>query len=236
MRTRQFRVRNVHTGELGTVVRTGRDAGAEFWRVAYDNRPGMTYAGSPADFEPVSDGLKGQAVGRGEVVTSRTIAERWLARQARLAGKDEDEAIASYRLRKEAEAFDRHTEQARVAALPPVKPVRLHNLGVSLEHGSVYTLGTVRRRLGDLTGATAQMGSTSSTKHTLGAAAGAAVNPVTLPLAPFLALRKQGSAGAIIVFANGDTHPVTVKGNQQAMTGLEADVLRFNAVARQAAS
>jgi hypothetical protein len=52
---RQFRVRNVHTGELGKVVRTGGDASGEFWRVAYDNRPGMTYAGSPADFERVSE-------------------------------------------------------------------------------------------------------------------------------------------------------------------------------------
>lgn len=81
-----------------------------------------------------------------------------------------------------------------------------------------------------MAGASAQMGSTSSSKHTLGAAAVAAVNPVTLPLAPFLALRKQVSAGAFIVFANGDVHPETVKGDQWAVNGAEADVLRFNAV------
>jgi hypothetical protein len=163
-------------------------------------------------------------------MTKRTLAERWLARQARRAGKGEAEAVASYRMRKEAESFARQAEQARVAALPPVKPVRLSSLGVSIEHGGVYTLNTsIRRRLGDLAGATAQMGSTSSSKHTLGAAAGAAVNPVTLPLAPFLALRKQVSAGAFIVFANGDVHPVTVKGDQSAVNGAEADVPRFNA-------
>jgi hypothetical protein len=161
----------------------------------------------------------------------RTFAERLVARAARRAGQDEDEAIASYRLRKEAESFAWQAEQARVAALPPVKPVKLWSLGVSVEHGGVYTLNTaIRRRLGDLAGATAQMGSTSSSKHTLGAAAGAAVNPITLPLAPFLALRKQVSAGAFVVFANGDVHPVTVKGNQSTITGAEADVLRFNAV------
>jgi hypothetical protein len=37
------------------------------------------------------------------------------------------------------------------------------------------------------------------------------------------------SAGAFIVFANGDVHPVTVKGDQSAVNGAEADVLRFNA-------
>jgi hypothetical protein len=169
-------------------------------------------------------------------MTKLTLAERWLARQARRAGKDEEQAIASYRLRKEAESFAWQAEQSRVAALLPVKPVRLHSLGICLENGGVWTLNTaIRRRLGDLAGATAQMGGTSSSKHTLGAAAGAALNPVTMPLAPFLALRKQVSAGAFIVFANGDVHPVTVKGGQSTITGAEADVLRFNAVAQQAA-
>lgn len=164
-------------------------------------------------------------------MAKRTFGERWLARQARRAGQDEDDAVASYRLRKEAESFARQVEQARVAALPPEKPVKLWSLGVSIEHGGVYTLNTaIRRRLGDLAGATAQMGSTSSSKHTLGSAAGAAVNPITLPLAPFLALRKQVSAGAFIVFANGDVHPVTVKGNQSDINSAEADVLRFNAI------
>jgi hypothetical protein len=102
------------------------------------------------------------------------------------AGKDENDAIASYRLQKEAESFARRAEQARVAALPPEKPVRLWSLGVSIEHGGVYTNRAIRRRLGDLAGTTAQMGSTSSSKHTLGSAAGAAMNPITLPLAPFL--------------------------------------------------
>ena len=166
----------------------------------------------------------------GAVVAKRTFGEHWLAWQARRAGKDENDAIASYRLRKEADSFARQAEQARVAALPPEKPVKLWSLGVSIEHGGVYTLNTaIRKRLGDLANATAQMGSTSSSKHTLGAAAGAAVNPVTLPLAPFLALRKQVSVGAFIVFANGDVYPVTVKGNQSAINGVEADVLRFNA-------
>src|SRR6266567_902693 len=123
----------------------------------------------------------------GAVVAKRTFGEHWLAWQARRAGKDENDAIASYRLRKEADSFARQAEQARVAALPPEKPVKLWSLGVSIEHGGVYTLNTaIRKRLGDLANATAQMGSTSSSKHTLGAAAGAAVNPVTLPLAPFL--------------------------------------------------
>ncbi len=163
-------------------------------------------------------------------MAERTFGERWVARQARRLGKDEDDAIASYQLRKEAESFARHAEQARVAALPPEKPVKFWSLGLLIEHGGVYTLNTaIRRRLGDLTGATAQMGSTSSSKHTLGSAAGAAVNPVTLPLAPFLALRKQMSVGAFIVFANGDVHPVTVKGSQSAFNSAEADVLRFNA-------
>lgn len=163
-------------------------------------------------------------------MAKRTFGERWLAWQARRVGADEDEAIASYRLRKEAESFAWQAEQARVAALPPEKPVKLRSLGVSIEHGGVYTLNTaIRRRLGDLADATAQMGSTSSSKHTLGSAAGAAVNPITVPLAPFLALRKQVSAGAFIVFANGDVHPVTVKGNQSVINDAEADVLRFNA-------
>jgi hypothetical protein len=78
------------------------------------------------------------------------------------------------------------------------------------------------------------MSGTSSSKHTLGAAAGAAVNPITMPLAPFLALRKQTSAGAFIVFANGDVHQVTVTGSQRDITSAEADVLRFNALAAQA--
>jgi hypothetical protein len=162
----------------------------------------------------------------------RTLAERWLARQARRAGRDEDDAIASYRLRKESESFERQAEQSRIAALFPVKPVKLWSLGVSVEHGAVYSMDTlVRRRLGALAGASAQMGTTSSTKHTLGTAAGAALNPITLPLAPFLALRKQSSAGAIIVFANGDVHPIVVKGTQDTLTNAEADVLRFNALA-----
>ena len=168
-------------------------------------------------------------------MTRRTFAERWIARQARLAGKDEEQAVASCRLRKEA-GLSRGKLSRPGLTRCPEKPVRLWSLGVSVEHDGVYTLNTaIRRRLGDLAGAAAQMGSSSSSKHTLGTAAGAAVNPITLPLAPFLALRKQVSAGAFIVFANGDVHPVTVKGNQSAINDGEADVLRFNVLAVQAA-
>jgi hypothetical protein len=75
----------------------------------------------------------------------RTIPERWLAWQARRAGKDEKQAIASYRLRKEAESFAEQAERSRLAALTPFKPVKLWKLEVTVEHGSVYRLNTHRR-------------------------------------------------------------------------------------------
>jgi hypothetical protein len=40
---------------------------------------------------------------------------------------------------------------------------------------------------------------------------------------------RQSFRAAFIVFANGDVHPVAVKGDQRTVNGAEADVLRFNA-------
>jgi hypothetical protein len=64
-------------------------------------------------------------------MTKLTLAERWLARQARRAGKDENEVIASFRLRKE-ESFAWQAEQAKGRGAAPgeagaaAEPGRFH--------------------------------------------------------------------------------------------------------------
>jgi hypothetical protein len=106
--------------------------------------------------------------------------------------------------------------------------VTFPRLRVSVRGGQVYRW-PFSKLLGSLRGAQAQMGS-ASTKHSLGAAAGAAVSPLTLPLAPIFAMQKKVVTAVHIVFADGTVHSFTVRADQREVSAIEADVLRFNAL------
>jgi hypothetical protein len=163
----------------------------------------------------------------------RTFSERMVARYARRAGVDEEQAIARFHAAKAADDAQRQAEKAMINAARPV--ARFNSLGVQImDNGDIHTsTGFGKgRRLGPAAGAHAEMAAERKA-HRIAGSVSASV--VLGPVGMLGAIGKKSKASSFVVLADGTLHEASHDGNLL-VAEAQRQVVKFNAVAARYSS